>query len=308
MANRGAVHKFNHGMDDGLRVHGHVDAFRRHVEQAGRLDDFEALVHQCGGVDGDNRPHVPRRMMQRLLGSDVLHVGTFPAAERSAGGGDHKLGDFGVGSGAQGLPDGGMLGIDRVDLVLAHLRAEQQMPARDYGLLVGQCQLGTGLERRDRRFEADGAGDAVQYDIRTGAGHGDDRIRTAGHADTLCAGLCESCLQRWNLGLIKHRGFGHMELCGLLRQQLDMCSARRQTGDGKSFRMTRDDVKSLGADGSGGSENDDSGVGGYAHCSFFVSSLFSVGNDRSGISESKLPPSGNSSGNESLESCLSCDG
>ena len=68
-----------------------------------------------------------------------------------------------------------------------------------------------------------------------------------------------------------------MELCGLLRQQLDMCSARRQTGDGKSFRMTRDDVKSLGADGSGGSENDDSGVGGYAHCSFFVSSLFSVG-------------------------------
>ena len=115
-------------------------------------------------------------------------------------------------------------------------------------------------------------------------------------------------VQRWNLGLIKHRDFGHMELCGLLRQQLDMCSARRQTGDGKSFRMTRDDVKSLGADGSGGSENDDSGVGGYAHCSFFVSSLFSVGNDRSGISESKLPPSGNSSGNESLESCLSCDG
>ena len=43
-----------------------------------------------------------------------------------------------------------------------------------------------------------------------------------------------------------------MELCGLLRQQLDMCSARRQTGDGKSFRVTRDDVKSLGADGSGG--------------------------------------------------------
>ena len=42
-ANRGAVHKFNHGMDDGLRVHGHVDAFRRHVEQAGRLDDFRPL-------------------------------------------------------------------------------------------------------------------------------------------------------------------------------------------------------------------------------------------------------------------------
>ncbi len=26
-ANRGAVHRFHHGMDDGLRVHGHVDAF-----------------------------------------------------------------------------------------------------------------------------------------------------------------------------------------------------------------------------------------------------------------------------------------
>ncbi len=43
LANRRSVHKFDHRMDDGLRVHGHDDAIRRHVEQTGRLDDFESF-------------------------------------------------------------------------------------------------------------------------------------------------------------------------------------------------------------------------------------------------------------------------
>ncbi len=60
---------------------------------------------------------------------------------RSARGRDDKSGDFGVVPDEQRLPDGGMLRVDGIDLVLAHLRAEKQVTACDYRLLVGQCQL-----------------------------------------------------------------------------------------------------------------------------------------------------------------------
>ena len=110
-------------------MHRYVNTVRRHIEQSGSLNNLESLVHQGRGVDGHDRAHVPRRMMQCLLGRDVRHIGTFPASERTTGGCDHQLGDLGMGAGTQRLPDGGMFGVDRIDLIVAHLRAEQQMTA-----------------------------------------------------------------------------------------------------------------------------------------------------------------------------------
>ena len=46
-----------------------------------------------------------------------------------------------------------------------------------------------------------------------------------------------------------------MEFRRLLRKQFDMCSARGETRHGEAVEMTRDDVKALGADGSGGAQN-----------------------------------------------------
>ena len=37
------------------------------AEQQVRLDQLQALVHQRGGVDGDDRAHVPGRVGERLL-------------------------------------------------------------------------------------------------------------------------------------------------------------------------------------------------------------------------------------------------
>ena len=34
-----------------------------------------------------------------------------------------------MGAGTQRLPDGGMFGVDRIDLIVSNLRAEQQMTA-----------------------------------------------------------------------------------------------------------------------------------------------------------------------------------
>ena len=44
-----------------------LDLRRRQAEQPVRLDHLEALVHQRGRVDGDLRPHLPRRMPQRVV-------------------------------------------------------------------------------------------------------------------------------------------------------------------------------------------------------------------------------------------------
>lgn len=51
----GAVAEFHHGMHDGLRMHGHVDAARWHIEQSACFDDFKTFVHQRGRVDGHDR-------------------------------------------------------------------------------------------------------------------------------------------------------------------------------------------------------------------------------------------------------------
>jgi len=141
LADRGAVDEFDHGMHDGLRVHGHVDAVGRHVEQAARLDHLKALVHQRGRIDRDHRAHMPSRVVQGLLRRDIAHPVARPSSERASRRGDDQLADLTVRAGAQGLPDRGMLGIDRIDLIVAGLRVEQQMAAGHHGLLVGQRQL-----------------------------------------------------------------------------------------------------------------------------------------------------------------------
>ena len=64
LRNGGAITELDHRMHDGLRVHGHLDAAWRHVEQSARLNHFQALVHQRGRVDGYDRPHMPSRMVQ----------------------------------------------------------------------------------------------------------------------------------------------------------------------------------------------------------------------------------------------------
>ena len=120
----GAIAEFHHGMHDGLRMHGHIDAARWHIEQSVCFDDFKTFVHQRGRVDGHNRPHVPCGVVQGLFRRDVGHLVALPAAERTAGRGDDELGHFAVRAGTQRLPDGGMFGIDRIDLLVAYLRAK----------------------------------------------------------------------------------------------------------------------------------------------------------------------------------------
>ena len=53
------------------RVHDDLDPVERDVEEQVRLDHLQALVDQGRGVDRHDGSHVPRRVAQRLLRSDL---------------------------------------------------------------------------------------------------------------------------------------------------------------------------------------------------------------------------------------------
>ena len=69
-----------------------------------------------------------------------------------------------------------MLGINRVDLLVTHLGAEEQMTACDHGFLVGQRQLRSRLQCSDGRLKANGSRDAVEHGIGSAPGKCDNRL------------------------------------------------------------------------------------------------------------------------------------
>ena len=46
-------HHWTSAMHDRLRMNEHVESLGVEAEQMMCLDEFEALVHQCGGIDVD---------------------------------------------------------------------------------------------------------------------------------------------------------------------------------------------------------------------------------------------------------------
>ncbi len=77
-----------------------------------------------------------------------------------------------------------------------------------------------------------------KHHVGAGACHGDHRVRAGCDVDVACAGLFQRLTQRWNGFLVEDRDGWHMEFCGLLRKQFDMCSARGETRHGEAVEMT----------------------------------------------------------------------
>ena len=78
-------------MDDRLRMHKHLDLFRRHIKQPSCLDDFQSFIGQRGGIDGDFFPHFPVRMVKSLFHRHMLKIFSCLTPERSAGSSQQDL-------------------------------------------------------------------------------------------------------------------------------------------------------------------------------------------------------------------------
>ena len=124
-------------------MHDDLDPVVGDAEQLVGLDDLQALVHQRARIDGDLRAHLPRRVGQSLIDTDLGELGGRSATERSAAGSQHDPGDLAIGlsAGSQALMHRAVLAVDGHEFCAGD-RAKWLHDRRtgDEALLVGQRQ------------------------------------------------------------------------------------------------------------------------------------------------------------------------
>ena len=130
------------------------------------LDEFEALVHQPGGIDGDLRAHGPVGMGERLLRRRRRDSLRAPCAEWPPGGGqDHRLDGCGIGA-AQRLEYGVVLAVHGQQ-AHAHARghAHEGRARANQAFLVGQRDGAPGRQCRESRLDAGRPSDGTDHEI-----------------------------------------------------------------------------------------------------------------------------------------------
>ncbi len=127
-------------------------------EQPACLDHLEPLVHQGGGINGDFRPHGPRRVPERILGTDIPQRGSVEPSERPAGRCQDEPLHAVHRAAMQALMDGIVLTVNGEDLDAGAPGAvHDQCPRHDQDLLVGERNPLPGVRRGEHRVEAGSA-------------------------------------------------------------------------------------------------------------------------------------------------------
>jgi hypothetical protein len=141
------------------------------VEQPAGFNDFEALVHQRGGIDSDTASHFPGGMIERLLDSDGVKIGFGRVQERTAGGGEPDGGDLVHASAAQALVDGIVLGIDREErLALLAGFGGDEFAGGNETFFVGEADGLAGFHSFVSGFKSGDANDGADDEIHFGVG------------------------------------------------------------------------------------------------------------------------------------------
>ena len=161
-----AVDVLDHGVDDGLRMHDHLHLRGLHVEEPAGLDDFEALVHQGGGVDGDLGAHLPRGVIERVLDGDGGKALLGRLAEGAAGSREEDPVHLSTLVALETLKDGAVLGANGEERHLAPARRGRHETARhDERLLVGNGHGLAGFEGGHGRQEPRPAHDGGEHHV-----------------------------------------------------------------------------------------------------------------------------------------------
>ena len=103
-------------MDDRLGVNVDVNPGGRQTKKPMRFNNFQAFVHQSGGVDGDPPPHLPDGMLQRLLGCQAVKSLARSVKKWTAGRRQDDAADFPLQPGAQTLVNRRVFAVNRQDL------------------------------------------------------------------------------------------------------------------------------------------------------------------------------------------------
>src|SRR5579872_4614940 len=106
------------------------------------LNDFQTLVHQRRGVNGDTPAHSPYWMLQSLFRADRIELAAGSLQEGSAGSRQYDAFDlFGLPR-AQALVNGAVLAVNGEDLnSLLGGGAHHQLTCRHQGFLIRQAYV-----------------------------------------------------------------------------------------------------------------------------------------------------------------------
>ena len=161
---RRAVDELHHGVHDRLRMHHHINSIQVHAVQQVRLEQFQTLVHQRRGVGRDHSAHVPGRVCQSLIRSDIAHLFAAEPAEGSAACGENEPIDLRRGATAKALRQRGVFGVDGNNLIWTCGFGDQR--AADHKrLLVGQGKDSPSPQCGQRCSKPGGAGDPIEDDV-----------------------------------------------------------------------------------------------------------------------------------------------
>ena len=250
------VGELHRRMDDALPLDNDLDLVFRQAEQPHRLDQFQALVHQGGRVDGDLGAHIPVGMLEGVsLGLAPELFGGHPI-ERSTGCREQNFFQpFRRGGILQALENGRMLAVHRQKVhPLAADRIGDQMAAGDQAFLVGKGQVMPRLNGSQRSRKAGNSHNRVEY--HSGAVHGSELTQPLGALEQLgCIRLPRQHGIQPGKGIrVHHCNIRRVELGNLFGQQIH-APVGRQTENAVTVHPGH--IQALGADGAGGTQQCD---------------------------------------------------
>src|SRR5215210_6556295 len=221
-----------------LAVYDDPYVFERNAEEVVRLYHLETLVHHGGRVYGDLRPHPPRGVSERILGTGCEEPCFLVGEEGPSRRRQQYTRDLLLPPPFQALEDRRVLGIYR-EYAVVRREAHNPLAPRDERFLVGEGDAVARLEGADGRREAGEADYSVEDDVGWHAGQLFGRAGSGMDfgGETLEGACC--------FGRFQGHVFG-FELGRLDGERLGVACGG-EADEIEAFRISTDDVEGLAA-------------------------------------------------------------
>jgi len=253
LGEHGAINKFDHRMNDALRMDDDGDARHFDFEQPASFDHLEAFVEEGCGIDGDFAAHHPGRMFQSTFDSDVREFFFGCGAKRSAGSGEPKFADGSGGFAVETLKDGGMFAVHGEDADAMFARfVHHDFAGHDKNFFRSDRDIFAGANRGESGAETGSADDGNEDDVR--ARHGGKFDETVGAGGDISRAT-QFVAQLLRLGRVDNgNGFGPV-LAGLFEEKFKIISCA-EADEANAVREVLGDLDRAGADRACAAEED----------------------------------------------------
>ena len=253
-------------MDHTLRLDYYLDLIQIHPEKPFCLHNFQALIYQGSGINGDLMAHSPVGMLQSVLHPDMFQIFPFLSTERPSGSGNQKFPDTSGSFSVKALVNGAVFTVHRVDLYALFLcQRHDNMSGGYQGLFIGQSNIFSRADGFNGRTDSDHSHNGRHKDLCLLHNCQLDQALHAPCYFTACIFhpdfqfFCQSrgahCRKLWPEG------------ADLLFQQIDIFSGS-QAYHLKIFILTYN-IQSLGSDRAGRAQYCD-------HCHNFIPFIYST--------------------------------